>query len=126
MPVPVTLLYGGLCGLLLVGLATNVSRLRGRYHAAVGQVPEQLVRPVRAHANAAENIPIALLLLLALELSGVHTVILHAFGGSLVLGRILHAIGLIKATRLSSLGIALNHGVILAMSVMALVWHFIR
>jgi uncharacterized membrane protein YecN with MAPEG domain len=124
MPVPVTLLYGALCGFLLIGLAMNVSLVRGRFKAPVGQIPEGVVRPVRAHGNAAENIPMAILLLAILELSGINSLILHVFGGAFLLARILHAVGLITGVRISGLGITINHAVILAMCTTALLRHF--
>ena len=125
-PVPVTLLYGGLSGIIVVGLAINVSFLRGRYKAGVGQVPPELIPAVRAHGNATENVPLALVLLAILELSGVPSLWLHALGGTFVLGRLLHAAGMLTRTRLASRGIALNHFTILSMSILALTKHFIH
>jgi uncharacterized membrane protein YecN with MAPEG domain len=124
MPVPVTLLYGGLCGLLVIGLAVNVSLQRGKHKAGVGQVPPEIVRAVRAHGNAAENVPLALVLLVTLELSGVSSLWLHLLGGGFVLGRICHAVGMLTKSSISGLGVTLNHLTILAMSILAVVWHF--
>lgn len=124
MAVPVTLLYGGLSGFLLVGLAINVSRLRVRYKASVGQNPPEILRAVRAHGNAAENIPLAIILLAALELSGVSGLMLHTLGGLFVLGRMLHAFGMIAGSRASTLGMTLNNGALFAMSGLAVARHF--
>lgn len=122
--VPVTLLYGSLCGILLIGLSTYVSWVRGRHHAGIGKLPNEIVVPVRVHGNATENIPIALILLLALELSGVPSMWLHVLGGALVLARLLHAVGFLAKVPTTVVGTTLNHFVILAMSTLGLIWHF--
>lgn len=89
--IPVTALYVGLHGLLAVVLANFVLfvRLRG------GKVPAwQPDAALRVQANFIENVPIALLLLLVLEIQGTPTEILHVFGISLFILRLLHAFGL--------------------------------
>ncbi|MGZ8238835.1 MAG: MAPEG family protein, partial [Methylobacter sp.] len=48
----------------------------------------------RAHSNAVEYIPIALMLLLMLELNGAPKILIHILGATLLTGRILHAMGL--------------------------------
>jgi len=124
MSVPVTLLYGGLCGLLLTVLALNVTIQRGRHKAGLGHMPPELIRHARAHGNAIEYVPIALILLLALELSGFGGFWLHVFGGTFVLARTLYAIGFIFKVPVGGLGVALNHAVITTMSVVAVAQHF--
>ena len=49
---------------------------------------------IRIHGNAAEYIPIALLMMLVYELNGGARTTLHVCGCALVLGRVLHAAGL--------------------------------
>jgi hypothetical protein len=124
--VPVTLLYGSLCGLLLIGLSTYVSFVRGRFHAGVGQMPPEIVRPVRAHGNASENIPLALILLAALELCGVPSFWMHVLGGTFVFARCLHAFGFLAKNKASVFATTLNHLVILGMSTLGIVWHFLH
>jgi uncharacterized membrane protein YecN with MAPEG domain len=95
MPLPVTSLYAALATLLLIGLAARIPRLRRRHQVGIGDGDRpDLALAVRVHANAAENIPVALLLLALLELQGGAPAGLHAAGGTLLLGRILHARGL--------------------------------
>lgn len=91
----ITALYAAPIGLLTVGLALRVVILRRRYQVGVGtgQQPE-LARAVRTHGNLLEYAPLALLLLLLLELAGARDLLLHLIGGSLLLGRLLHAWGL--------------------------------
>jgi uncharacterized membrane protein YecN with MAPEG domain len=97
MAVPTTALYGALCALLLVGLGMSVSRLRGKYKLARGDGGhEDLAIAMRAHGNAAEHVPLALLLLLIAELCGGASVALHIFGGALLVARLIHPVGLFK------------------------------
>jgi uncharacterized membrane protein YecN with MAPEG domain len=86
-------------------------------------LPAALVRPVRAHGNAAEWVPLGLLLLL--ELSGAAgTFALHLLGGCLFLGRVLHAGGLYGRSRISIAGATLTYLVLLVMSAWAVVARF--
>ena len=91
MKVEVTALYLGLLGLLAVLLANNVLYVRLRSAAQPKWRPDAALR---VQANFVENVPLALLLLLGLELRGVADGALHAFGASLLICRILHAWGL--------------------------------
>jgi len=89
--IPVTALYLGLHGLLAVLLANFVLYARLR----TGKVPDwQPDAAYRVQANFVENVPIALLLLLALELQGLPVQLLHGCGTALLVLRILHAWGL--------------------------------
>jgi uncharacterized protein len=128
MPIayPVTLLYGGLNALLVVALGLNVTRLRWATRTRAGQaLPKELAVPVRAHGNAAEWIPLGLVLLLVLELSHAGSPFtLHLLGGSFLLARVLHAAGLYGQFRLTVAGAALNYLVITAMSIWALASRF--
>jgi uncharacterized membrane protein YecN with MAPEG domain len=125
--IPVTLLYAGLTGLLVLLLGINVSRVRGTAVGVATPLPPELIRPVRAHGNAAEWVPLALLLLLALELSGTASSgTLHLLGGGLFLGRLLHAAGVLGRNKLSLVGASLNYLVVLALGVKVLAAHFAR
>lgn len=87
----VTPLYVGLMGLLAVLLANNVLYVRLRSATQPKWRPDAALR---VQANFVENVPLALLLLLALELRGLSAPVLHAFGASLAACRVLHAFGL--------------------------------
>ena len=125
---PVTLLYGGLAGLLVTLLGVNVSRLRGLHRVGVGMpVPPEMARPWRAHGNAVEWVPLGLVLLLLLELTGrVGRVPLHVLGGTFLLARVLHAGGLLWKRRLSTYGAGLTYLTCLVMAVVALSLRFTR
>lgn len=126
MPIPVvTLLYGGLTALLVTLLGANVSRLRISLKAGPGASLPELVRPVRAHGNAAEWAGLGLLLLLVLELSHAGgSAVLHLFGGLFFLARVVHAYGIYAKSRVLMLGAATNYLVMVAMSVWAIGFHF--
>jgi hypothetical protein len=89
--IPVTAIYTGMFGLFAVLLANFVLYTRLR----TGKVPEwQPDAAFRVQGNFVENVPIALLLLLVLELQGLQTSLLHACGVSLFTLRVLHAWGM--------------------------------
>ena len=95
--VPVTALYGAVTALITTGLAMNISRLRGKHQTLRGDGGiAELQGAVRAHGNAAEHVPLTLLLLLMAELCGGSSLALHVLGGAFLVARILHPIGLMK------------------------------
>jgi len=88
-------LYTALSALLMLGLAGRVAKFRHSRRVGLGDGGDAtLARHIRVHGNAVENLPMALLLLLLLELSGVPAPWLHGFGIALLAGRLLHAFGL--------------------------------
>jgi len=88
-------IYLGLGGLLLVALTVRVVTWRRAQKIGIGDgADKEMLRRIRVHGNAVETLPIGLLLLVACELLGVAAIWLHGFGGSLLLGRLLHAYGL--------------------------------
>lgn len=126
--VPVTLLYGGLNALLLTFLGIQVSRLRGAHGVGVDKpIPAEMIRPVRAHGNGVEWVPLGLVLLLVIELSGAGSrFTLHLAGGTLLLGRVLHAAGFYGRNRLSVAGAALTYLDLLAMAIWAIAIRFVQ
>jgi uncharacterized membrane protein YecN with MAPEG domain len=99
----ITLFYAGLSGLLLLALSFQVVALRRRFQVGLGTGDRpELERVIRVHANFCEHVPLALVILLALELSKVFPgLVLHGLGMALVLGRILHAWGLSQTAGVS-------------------------
>jgi uncharacterized protein len=125
MTLQATLIYGGMTGLLITALGANVSRLRGTTIGIGDPLPPELVRPVRAHGNAAEWAPLGILLLLVLELSGAGgRTAMHMLGGTFFLGRVLHAAGVYTRTPLSVAGAGINYLVLAIMSVWAIALRF--
>jgi len=91
--------YISLLALLIIFLAYRVTTFRRSENIALGddRGSKAMKSAVRAHANAVENIPLALILLAALELNSLNPLLLHIFGIVLVLSRIAHAWGLTKS-----------------------------
>jgi uncharacterized protein len=91
----ITLLYAGFCALLVVFLAVRVAQWRFRHKIGLGDGGDrELLKRVRAHANAIENVPLALILLGGMELNGFPEPMIHGFGSVLLFSRMAHAWGL--------------------------------
>jgi len=91
----ITSIYASLSVLLIVKLTLSVIKLRRKNRISVGDGGnEELQLAIRTHSNAVEYIPIALLLLLTLELNGAPKLLIHLLGALLLIGRIIHAMGL--------------------------------
>lgn len=91
---PVTALYAGLLALLFVYLAVRVIQLRREGRVAVGDGGNALLlRRMRVHANFAEYVPLALILMALAESLNTWIWLLHIFGVALLAGRISHAYG---------------------------------
>lgn len=124
----ITGLYAALVALLMMGLAIRVIRLRRRTSIGLGDGGNRTVAcAARAHGNAAEYVPLALILLLVLELNQTLPMLLHVFGIVLVVARVLHAIGLSQTPGVSAgraIGAGLTLLVIFAMAAM-LIWQYV-
>ncbi|MBL0165306.1 MAG: MAPEG family protein [Xanthomonadales bacterium] len=91
----ITGIYAAISALLIIILSFRVIRLRMSTRTGIGDGGNQdLARCIRVHANAVEYLPLALLLLLLVEWNQTLPMIVHGFGIALVLGRLLHAVGL--------------------------------
>ena len=90
-----SIFYAALLGLMLIALSAQVVRARWRYRVRLGSGTEDgMQQAVRVQANFAEYVPLAVVLLLLAELTGMPTVAVHAAGVMLVTSRLLHAWGL--------------------------------
>lgn len=86
--------YASLLALLFIFLSVKVVRLRRTLRTSIGDAGDKrLLRAIRVHSNFAEYTPLALVLLLALELQVANYLVLHILGITLVTGRLLHAYG---------------------------------
>ena len=91
----VTPLYAGLLVLLFIGLSLRVIRSRRGREISLGDGGNPaMLRVIRGHANFVEYVPLALLLMLILEISRFSIYVLHALGILLVVGRLLHGYAL--------------------------------
>ncbi|WP_205042103.1 MAPEG family protein [Rhodoligotrophos defluvii] len=86
--------YAALLGLLFLVLCGRVMYLRRQHGVMFGAAgDEDFERVIRAQANFAEYVPLALILLVILEVIGAPKLLVHLLGIVLVLGRVLHAGG---------------------------------
>ncbi|MDQ2963045.1 MAG: MAPEG family protein [Pseudomonadota bacterium] len=90
----VTPLYAGLLALWFLVLSWRViqRRSKGTYLGDGGD--QALLRVIRGHANFAEYIPLALLMMGFLEVSRFSIYVLHALGIVLLVARLLHGYAL--------------------------------
>lgn len=116
----ITLLFASLHVLLMLALAARVVGHRRALKIGIGDGGDtRLARKVRAHGNFIEYVPVALLMLGLLELSGLGAPWLWGLGGTLLLARVLHAYGLSRHAGISPgrfWGVILTWGVLLAMA----------
>lgn len=112
MPPHITALYAAALALLFFALSVRTLRLRRALKIGIGDAGnEAMLRASRVHANFAEYVPLTLLLALLLELSQAPSLLVHAIGTCLVIGRTLHAYGLSQSPedfRYRVLGMALT------------------
>jgi uncharacterized protein len=90
-----TPLYAALLALWFILLSARVSRLRLSKNIWLGDGGDaRLQRAIRGHANFAEYVPLALVLLALLELGRTSIYLPHALGIVLVVARVLHGYAL--------------------------------
>ena len=93
----VTPIYIAILGLLFLPITVRVAlyRIKSRISLGTGDDPE-MVRRMRGQANFIETVPMALFLLITMEILGASDTWLQALGSALVLGRIFHYFALIE------------------------------
>jgi uncharacterized membrane protein YecN with MAPEG domain len=101
MPTPdlhllsITPIYAALLGLLFLPFTLRVGFYRSKSKILIGEGDNpELLRRIRGQGNFVETVPLALLLLLILELCGAGNNWLHGLGALLVFGRTTHYLGL--------------------------------
>ncbi len=105
----ITALYASICALILIRLSLNVIKLRHSERVSLGDGNVEALRiAIAAHSNASQYIPIAQLLLFTLEYNGAFAVLVHLGGIMLIVGRILHARGMITAFKNRVLGMQIT------------------
>lgn len=90
----ITPIYAGLLTLVFVALSLRVIGARRGAHVSLGDGGDRaLLRRQRVHANFAEYVPLALMLMMLAELQGVSRPVVHGLGLALLAGRLVHAAG---------------------------------
>lgn len=98
MSITITALYASLLALVFLFLSFKVIGLRRSLKVGVGDGGEKLLtQAIRVHGNFSEYIPLALILLACFEFNGANSILVHVFGSLLLIGRVLHAVGLSKS-----------------------------
>lgn len=83
-------------GLMAILHSARVVLLRRKFGVSLGDGGhEELNRAIRVFGNFAEYVPLALILVAALEFVQAPVWYMHVAGGSLFIGRTLHAVGLL-------------------------------
>ena len=91
---PATALYASLLALLFLFLSARAVRLRGSLRIGLGDGGDRLMsRAMRTHANFAEYVPLALLLMYIMERHTNSLVWVHVLGVTLLIARLCHAFG---------------------------------
>jgi uncharacterized membrane protein YecN with MAPEG domain len=88
--------YAALNALIVITLSMLVVRARARTQTLIGDGGNpEVMGAIRAHANNAEYVPIAFVLMWTLTSPLSHSIwMIHAVGAPLTIGRILHGYGL--------------------------------
>ena len=95
MPVPVTAIYAALLGVIVLTLQALVGRKRLESEVSLYDGGDkELGVAIRRHANFTEHVPLALILMVIIELNGAPRALIHALGVALVTARIVHPFGL--------------------------------
>jgi uncharacterized membrane protein YecN with MAPEG domain len=122
---PITTFYAAILSLLFIVLAARVIAQRRASGITLGTANNSaLERAARVHANFAEFVPLALILLLLAEFSGFPRWTLHAAGLVLLTARAVHAWGVSQAEEnfaLRTIGIAATLTVIMGLALALLV-----
>ncbi|ALR18203.1 MULTISPECIES: MAPEG family protein [Vibrio] len=93
----ITALYACILTVLLIWLAIQVIKLRRKNKVAYADGGVEALQIARsAQSNASEYIPITLILMALLEYNGAQPVWIHLTGIIFVIGRIIHARGILQ------------------------------
>ena len=128
MPLTITATYAALNALVFLGLSWHVIAYRRAKLISLGDTGDKaLLKRMRAQANAAEYMPIALILLALTEANGAPPLAVHGLGLMLIAGRILHPLGFAVTPQkiiLRQIGMLLTFAMI-ALSALGLLAHAI-
>jgi uncharacterized membrane protein YecN with MAPEG domain len=92
-----SVIYASISAFLITWLLLNVIKKRRSNRVSIGDGGNEEIKiAMAAQSNAIEYIPIALLLLFALEYNNANLLIVHLLGLLLITGRIIHAKGILS------------------------------
>lgn len=125
----ITPMYAAMLGIILLVLSIRVvAVVRAKGGVGYGDGGNTDYTPVvRGQGNFIEYVPIILILIAFAEAGGTSSTYIHAMGGALVVGRILHPMGLTNVAGINPLrfiGTNLTWITLLASSIFVLINHF--
>ena len=92
-PPILTAFYAGLCGLFFIWLTFQVVGHRRATRTSLGDGGhDPLNKAIRAHGNAAEQMPLTLLMLGLAEMLGAPALAIHLIGLAFLAGRLMHGL----------------------------------
>lgn len=113
--------YASLLAFLFVYLSIQTIRARRSLRIGLGHAENPaMLRAMRVHANFAEYVPFALLLIFLVESTGAHLLLVHTLGSTLVVARLSHAFGVSRDPenfRFRVFGMALTFTVLLVSAI---------
>ncbi len=120
----VFVLYVVIAVFLISTLSMKVIKLRQQNHISIGDGGNEKLRlAIIAQLNAVEYLPIGLILLMSLELNLANILFIHGFGITLILGRIIHARGMLTDNlALRVLGMHVTFYTLIALAITNLVY----
>ena len=127
----ITAAYLGILALLYLVLGLQVSRLRRGHRVLFGDGDNIKLRSaIRAHGNFVEYVPIIVLMVAMLEMSGTPAAMVHLLMGALLVARLLHPLGMYVGPRTLQFQICRVGGILLTLLVMLgsalfLLWRFL-
>ena len=99
MSVSIVSFYAALLAGLYIFLSLRVIGMRVKGQVGLGDAGNpKLQRAIRVHANFAEYVPLALILLAFVEMQQASALLLHGLSLSLLIGRAIHAYGVSQET----------------------------
>jgi uncharacterized membrane protein YecN with MAPEG domain len=118
-PPAITGLYLAILALIYVVLGLQVSRLRRGNRVLFGDGDNIKLRSaIRAHANFAEYVPIIVLMVGMLEMSGMPSARVHLMMSALLLARLIHPVGMYVGPRTLTFQICRVGGILITLAVM--------
>jgi uncharacterized membrane protein YecN with MAPEG domain len=101
---PITAFYTALLALLFIALSARTIALRRTRSVEIGDGGDrELLRRIRVHANFAEYVPMAVLLMGLAESLKTAPALLHAIGALLLAGRVAHSYALSQSPHILQL-----------------------
>ncbi len=121
---PVTSIYAALLGFIFFAITMRVAQYRRKNRLSLGDGGDKAFATiVRGHGNFIETVPIALILILLLELQSASTIVLHLLGIALVCGRVFHYLqltGTVKPLIFRVIGMVLTLSTVLVAALLLL------